>query len=307
MIESLLSMTGYGEATLIINEVEWRCVVQSVNSRYLDCRCRLPHNIQSLEPLIRGQVKKSIERGKVDIVFSYSSVEESVAVGQSPANIFNSSWVAGFCRAGEELLGSLEWPKTECMYSAVMQAAFARREAFDIPSENVVDISASIMNLLADSLDLHLESRSKEGHHLAVDFRHRLSLLSEKMADIEKLAVSMPQIFKERIELRLSLLLDDGPQKLDESRLCQEVAYLVDKADISEEIVRFRAHVAQFNDDLVSKSNNRKGKKLEFIVQEMLREINTVGSKANLLEITQNVIDIKNELEKIREQVQNVI
>ena len=307
MIDSLLSMTGYGEALLVINDKEWRCVVQSVNSRYFDCRCRMPQNMQFLEPLIRGQVKKVVERGKVDIVLTYESVDGIDSDGQPAANFFNDSWVTGFCRAGEGLVNSLDWPVNEYIYSTILQAALARREALVLPSVNLDDISAPILELLVHALDLHLESRSNEGAHLAADFRLRISLLCDKMSEIEKLAVDMPLIFKERIEQRLSLLLEEGHHKLDESRLCQEVAYLVDKADISEEIVRFRAHVTQFTDDVESKSNNRKGKKLEFIVQEMLREINTIGSKANLLEITQNVVEIKNELEKIREQVQNVI
>ena len=307
MINSLLSMTGYGEATLVIKDKEWRCVVQSVNSRYLDCRCRMPHNIQSFEPQIRTRVKKIVERGKVDIVLTYDSVDEAVSDGTLSANLFNRTWISGFCRAGEELVSSLGWPKTEHIHPVILQAAFARREAFVMPPENLDDLTAPVLELLGNALDLHLKSRSQEGSHLAADFRLRITLFSEKMSEIERLALGMPQIFKERINQRLSLLLDEGRYQLDEARLCQEVAYLVDKADISEEIVRFRAHVAQFNNDVESKSDNRKGKKLEFIVQEMLREINTIGSKANLLEITQNVVEIKNELEKIREQVQNVI
>ena len=117
----------------------------------------------------------------------------------------------------------------------------------------------------------------------------------------------MPQIFKERIEQRLTALLVDSPVSPDEARICQEIAFLVDKADISEEIVRFKSHLAQFLNELELESSKRKGKKLEFITQEMLREVNTIGSKANLIEITRNVVDAKNELEKIREQVQNVI
>ena len=117
----------------------------------------------------------------------------------------------------------------------------------------------------------------------------------------------MPAIFKQRIAERLNTLIEDNQFELDPARMSQEVAHLIDKADITEEIVRFNAHIEQFYAEINDQVADRKGKKLEFIVQEMLREINTVGSKANLLEITRSVVEVKNELEKIREQVQNVV
>ncbi len=307
MTDFLLSMTGYGEATRIINDKEWRCVVQSVNSRHLDCRCRLPNQYQSLEPAVRDQVKKSVERGKVDVTFSLVSVEESSDRTLLPDNYFNVSWVSGFCRAGEQLVDSLNWPKSDPLYSALIQSALARREAFDTSTVMYEGSAEQLSDLLKDALFLHLESRRAEGTHLAADMRHRISLLDSFIKQVQTSALTMPQIFKERIEQRLAALLVDSPVTPDEARLCQEIAFLVDKADISEEIVRFKSHLAQFLNELELESSKRKGKKLEFIVQEMLREINTIGSKANLLEITRNVVDAKNELEKIREQVQNVI
>ncbi|MCD6430893.1 MAG: YicC family protein [Deltaproteobacteria bacterium] len=307
MSDSLLSMTGYGEATQIVNDRELRCVVQSVNSRYLDCRFRLPHNFQSLEPRFKGLVKKIVERGKVDIVLSFEVVGVEWTDASSSSNYFNGPWIAGFCNSAEGLADTLGWPVTDHMRSVLMQSALSRREAFESPAENIEESADLFLGLLQKALLLHLDSRKIEGAHLAADFHLKISLLSDKMSEIELSAIGMPQIFKDRIGQRLASILEDGRVSLDESRLCQEVAYLVDKADISEEIVRFRAHISQFLDVLESETSSRKGKKLEFIVQEMLREINTVGSKANLLEITRNVVDIKNELEKIREQVQNVI
>ena len=307
MSDFLLSMTGYGEATQIIKDKEWRCVVQSVNSRHLDCRCRLPNQYQSLEPVVRDQVKKSVERGKVDVSFSFASVEEAGDASPLVDNYFNVTWVTGFCQAGEQLVESLNWPQTELLWSTLLQSALNRREAFDSSSEICEDSVAQLSDLLKETLLLHLESRKAEGSHLAADMRHRISLLEEVILKVQASALLMPQIFKGRIEQRLATLLDDNSVNLDEARLCQEIAYLVDKADISEEIVRFESHLAQFLNELEVVSSRRKGKKLEFIAQEMLREVNTIGSKANLLEITRNVVDAKNELEKIREQVQNVI
>ena len=307
MSDNMLSMTGYGEATQKFNDREWRCVVQSVNSRYFDCRCRLPHNFQSIESRFKELAKKFIERGKVDVVVTYEACDARGSDSPSLSNYFNVPWVTGFCHSSVELVDSLGWPLTENLYSTLLSSAFTRREAFDSPSENIDEVAAPILLLLRSALELHHESRKKEGSHLAADFRRRIYFLVNKMTEIEGSASVMPQVFKKRIELRLVSIIDDNRITLDESRLCQEIAYLIDKADISEEIVRFKSHIAQFLDEVESETTNRKGKKLEFIIQEILREINTIGSKANLLEITRNVVDIKNELEKIREQVQNVI
>ena len=307
MSDLLLSMTGYGEATVIAGDKEWRIVIQSVNSRYLDCRCRLPHTLHSLEPQFRSAVKKFVERGKVDIVLTSSVVDSTESEVDSSSTYFNNSFIAGYCMAGVALVDSLGWSVNDQMHSSLLQSALARREAFDAPSENIEEVSDILDTLLMEALKSHLESRKKEGLYLAADFRRRISIIAELLSEVEKHAVEMPEIFKDRIEQRLTLILSDTHVHLDETRLCQEVAYLIDKADISEEIVRLRAHLEQFIHEIESLSTNRKGKKFEFVVQEMLREINTIGSKANLLEITRNVVDMKNELEKIREQVQNVI
>lgn len=299
-------MTGFGEAKSLIGDNEWHVVVQSVNSRYLDCRFRLPSALQSFEPKFRGIVKKFVERGKLDIGFTFSALD-SLAGNELSGACFNAAFISGFCRAGVDLAESLAWPVGEQLQSTLLHAALNRREAFASPSENGDDIFDPLCKLFRDALQLHLDSCLKEGASLAQDFRSRISFLTERLAEIETLALTMPAIFKERIHQRLDKLLSEIRIELDESRLIQEIAYFIDKADISEEIVRLKAHLTQFIQELELHNVKRKGKKLEFLVQEMLREINTIGSKANLLDVTKNVVDMKNELEKIREQVQNVI
>jgi len=302
----LLSMTGYGEALGLIDGREWRCVVQSVNSRNLDARFRLPSKLHVLEIPFRKVVQKQISRGKVDVVFTYSQTHEK----SEPVNsveLFNPSWVVGFCRAGESLLDALSWQSSDSLRATILQSAFSQKDAY---TENQVDIEsvADFLNqLLLTALDKHFTSRQQEGDQLALDILSRLSQLAEYIADISTKAASMPDLFRERINLRIDSILADRQFELDQSRLSQEVAHLIDKADISEEIVRFNAHILQFTTEINKLSVSRKGKKLEFIVQEMLREINTIGSKANLLEITRSVVEVKNELEKIREQVQNIV
>jgi len=305
---NLLSMTGYGEALALIDGREWRCVVQSVNSRNLDARFRLPSRLNVLENSFRKIIQKEIPRGKVDIVFSFSSqISDEDSKLNNSTEFFNSSWVAGFCHAGESLLGTLSWQTSDYLRASILQSAFLQRDAF-VEAQIDIDCVADPLNrLLLAALDKHFTSRQQEGNHLALDIVSRLSQLDEYIATISNHAALMPDFFRERINLRIDCILADRQFELDQSRLSQEVAHLIDKADISEEIIRFKSHIVQFMTEINDSSADRKGKKLEFIVQEMLREINTIGSKANQLDITRCVVEVKNELEKIREQVQNIV
>ncbi len=309
MAAKLLSMTGYGEAISQFAELEWRCVVQSVNSRNLDARFRLPASLQGLEIKFRKLLQKVIARGKVDVVFSFSpmAVVDDSSDLISGGLLFNSDWVADFCRSGENLFTDLDWQSSDNLRAALLQSAFSQRGAFSDNALDLTEVSDPLLELLQSALGLHLESREQEGENLAADFFGRLSLLKDYISTIADKAAAMPEIFKERIGIRLDSIIDNDQFTLDPARVTQEIAHLIDKADISEEIVRFNSHIEQIYLEINDSSADRKGKKLEFIVQEMLREINTVGSKANLLEITQIVVDVKNELEKIREQVQNIV
>lgn len=302
----LLSMTGYGEASLLIGDKEWNCVVQSVNSRNLDARFRMPSALQSTEPVFRKQLQNFISRGKVDITFSISSSEKTT-VSTVSNSFFNEVWVRDFCNAGESLFRSLDWQSSAVLQSALLDAAFSQRAAFIEPEMQLDKIADPLTGLLNNALIRHLDSRIVEGNQLVADICSRLTVLSDYIKAVADISVTMPDIFRLRIQGRLDTLVDQNKFSLDPSRIAQEVAHLIDKADISEEIVRFNAHIQQYYAEIDSQDNDRKGKKLEFVVQEMLREINTIGSKANMLEITRIVVDVKNELEKIREQVQNIV
>jgi uncharacterized protein (TIGR00255 family) len=281
-------------------------VIQSVNSRNLDVRFRFPPGLQALEVKFRKQLQNIIARGKVDVGFSYATLNPVDSVENNSTHSFNMPWVIAFCKSGEVLLDSLEWRSSDILQSALLRTAFSQRDAFSDAGTDVDVVADSLQQLLLDALDLHLESRRQEGVHLAEDIKSRLAFLISYINGIANKADSMPELFRQRINDRLALLIDNNKFELDPARVAQEVAHLIDKADISEEIVRFNAHIQQFYTE-IDIAAERKGKKLEFIVQEMLREINTIGSKANLLEITKMVVEVKNELEKIREQVQNVV
>jgi len=300
-------MTGYGEVLSLIDDCEWRCIVQSVNSRNLDARFRLPSRLNVLENTFRKIVHNRIPRGKVDITFSFSPQSTDNISPADSSEFFNASWIADFCRAGEGLLDTLSWQSSDHLRATILQGAFLRKDAFLEPQFEIDNVADPLSKLLHAALDKHFTSRQQEGKHLAADIVERLSQLDVFIAAISKKAALMPNLFRERINLRIDTILSDRKFELDQARLSQEVAHLIDKADVSEEIVRFQSHITQFLTEINDQSSDRKGKKLEFIVQEMLREVNTVGSKANLLEITNGVVEIKNELEKIREQVQNVV
>jgi len=306
LVANLLSMTGYGEATSRIDNLEWHCVIQSVNSRNLDVRFRFPGSLQSLEIGFRKYLQGFIARGKVDVAFSFVPFldDDSVAASET---YMNTDWVAGFCDSGEQLLCRLNWQTSDKLRAALLQGAFSQRGAFSAGEFDLQALSEPLLSLFDTALSQHHDSSISEGRLLASDIIERLSLLDSYLCGISDKAAVMPQVFKDRITERLESIIDNDQFQLDQARVTQEIAHLVDKADISEEIVRFDAHIKQVFSEINDSTAERKGKKLEFVVQEMLREINTVGSKANLLEITTSVIEVKNELEKIREQVQNIV
>ncbi len=307
MTSKLLSMTGYGETTAQFDNYEWRCVVQSVNSRNLDVRFRFPSGLHSLEIPFRKHLQKFIARGKVEVAFSFISLTGDDTTIGSPEGFFNADWVLGFCKSGAVLFDQLKWQTSDNLRSALLKSAFAQRGAFSDTALDINTLSEPLLVLFQSTLVLHNESRLGEGSLLAADIVNRLSILENYLQQISKQATSMPEIFKDRINDRLNSIIDNNQFDLDPARVTQEIAHLIDKADISEEIVRFNAHINQFLVEINDSNAERKGKKLEFVVQEMLREINTIGSKANLLEITRGVVEVKNELEKIREQVQNIV
>lgn len=306
MPDNILSMTGYGEASASFSSRDWRITVQSVNSRYLDLRFCLPSALLACEGAFRERLKTSVERGKVDVVLNYSLTDGSAS--ELTRSYFNKSWIAGFCEAGTMLIDSLQWPASDQLRAVILQSAFNRREAaaVDDEADTLSEFLPQLLTLFDNALEAHRNSCQQEGLQLALDIKARLQSLSQGIDAIELSARDLPAVFKERLELRVAALLSDRTF-LDESRLAQEISYLVDKADITEELVRFRAHLSQFLHELEIDTSVRKGKKLEFITQEMLREINTIGSKSGILQITQCVVDAKNELERIREQIQNVI
>jgi uncharacterized protein (TIGR00255 family) len=288
-------MTGYGRAEAEISLGHLTVEIKSVNHRFLDSRVRLPRQISSLETSILNYLKGPLSRGRIEI---------------------NMSLAAG----GElDLQPTLNIPLAKEYQRLVGQAAEALDVADTVPLEvilrmpDVIQTSDSVIDpeevweearpVLDRAIEALKQMRDREGKALAEDFRKTLQEISEYRDKLESLKAVVVQEYRERLQNRLNALLSDNGG-LDEGRLHQEVALFADRSDISEELARLDSHLHQFAEIL--EVPEPVGRRLDFLLQEMFREINTIGSKANHLEVKQASLEMKNCVERLREQAQNV-
>lgn len=290
----LNSMTGYGTSSGAIAGREVAVQIRSVNARYLDIYIKGPNLPVELEQRIRERLKFRVQRGRVDVL-----VETPAPAGG--ARTVNLEAAHGY-------LAQLQLLKEE------LQLAGEIRLADLLPLPGLLEgadpgfiageaVLAGFMTLLDGALDNFTRMRAQEGENLLGGLGLRLDGIETDLAGIVELQEQNRQHYFERLRRRLGELLSPS-NPLDENRLAQEVAYLADRSDIAEEIDRFHSHLQQFRKALAEGSPA--GKKLDFILQELNREINTVLSKTELMEISRRGLNIKAELEKIREQVQNI-
>jgi uncharacterized protein (TIGR00255 family) len=290
------SMTGYGRAESVI--MGRKCVIEmkSVNHRYLEISLRLPGMLLSMESEIKKRIGEQFTRGRIEVTVRVDSDGNSEIGGRFTLNLpLARNYHALLCQLNEELhLGD--------QITLAMMAGF---RDFFVPAEPLQD-PAVLWEGLAKALDEAIrtltEMRVREGESLQRDLTARLLLAA---GILERISGRAPQVvleYQKRLGDRIRELT--GGMVIDESRLLQEVAIMAEKSDITEEIVRFRSHIDQFT-DLVTMGDGA-GRKIDFLIQEMGREINTIGSKSGDAEISRNVIEIKSELGKLREQVQNI-
>lgn len=286
-----ISMTGFGSADL--QWESWSCQVEirSVNQRFLDIRCRLPLGFQNLEQDFKKQIKEVCTRGKIDCSVRLEKVvgEEKLKLNPERALLFNG------------LLGEFE----------ELSGRKVNVEAKDLSRINIIEESKSgeppeeCQGVILESLALAIESlqqmKQREGQAMHDDIKDRLVNCDQILNTIEKLSLEEPGLYRERLQDRLAQFSDETI--LNTERLEQEIALLADRLDISEELLRFRTHL-QHMDDILEKREI--GKKAEFMMQELNREINTISSKSNQAEISKSSVEIKSQLEKIREQLQNI-
>jgi len=289
------SMTGYAEGLYTTDEITIKGVFRSYNSRYLDIALYLPDHLKMFEDKIKKLIAKTIARGRVEIRFSFDETgEDSVAFS------------ADFLRASAyyKVLDELR-QKLDITTEITLEQILAGKQMIK-PKERVHDVE-TLFSGLANVVDMALKDldrmRIKEGENLLDDLEQRFDYMETTLDLIAKKADGLPLIYKKNLEDRISVLITDK-DILDPVRVAQEVAIIADKSDISEEIVRARSHISQARQ--MMSLTEPAGRKLNFLVQEFNREYNTIGSKSGNVEISQLVVDLKSELEKIREQVQNI-
>ena len=290
------SMTGFGRATQIVDGLQCIIEIKSVNSRFLDLNIRSPKQVNSVEHSIRKCIQKTIHRGKVDVFVTLQDVadrEKQFIINSSLKHQIQHLLVSeGFYREPQEV-----------PLSAVMAISNDWVQIQD--SEVTEDVLQSLVtDTTTNALNALVSMRQSEGIHIQQDLLHRLSQMTNIIEDINSHKADAVIAYKENLRTKMMDYVEGLDITANEDRLLQEVAIMADKTDITEEIVRFRSHVLQLTNTL--KMDEPIGRKLDFIIQEMNREVNTIGSKAMDITLTDHVVQLKCELEKVREQVQNI-
>jgi uncharacterized protein (TIGR00255 family) len=287
------SMTGYGRATAELAGFSLTVQVSSVNRKTLDLTVKLPEEWESLEPAIGEAVRKFAARGKVHVDIELTGDTSTTQTRWDEAAAAEALKRLGAFAKKQKIPFK---PTPELLW----QVANAQKRGTELPATETAQ--PVVAQALTQALREFAAMRAKEGETLMVDFIKRSELLHRQ---VEAIAVRAPQVPKNYREQLLKRLRDAGLElNLDDERVLREIALFADRCDVTEEITRLRSHFDQFATLL--KSDGEIGRKSEFILQEIGREVNTIGSKANDLTIARAVIDLKNELERVREQIANV-
>ncbi len=290
------SMTAYAEGSNTENMISAEVVIRSYNSRYLDIALHSPETCIQFEDKIKKLVKEKITRGRVEIRLSLKDESED-AIEFEP----DLKRALAYLKALETLKNTLS------LESEINLDHFLNIRDIIKPVNKQTD-PVLLWSAVQDAMDEAIESlntmREQEGQNLAEDLNSRLIFIENKLDIIQKQADIIPEIYRQKLTKRIAALTSDI-ESLDPVRLSQEAAILADKSDISEEIVRSRSHIKQFK-EILKTENESGGRKLNFLIQEFNREFNTMGAKAGKVELSHIIVDVKSELEKIREQIQNI-
>lgn len=288
------SMTGFGQAQRSVKGYEVRLEIKSVNHRYLEVVFRFPRQWAALEEPLKKRIQQLLVRGRVEV---FLSVERDVAL---------------------PLEAEINWPLADSCFEASRQIqdryqleqGLNVRDLFLIPDlirfreagENNAELEEAIADIVQEAVSRLIQMREREGADLLADMKKRLFTLRQHTFKLISEAPLVAQEYRRKLTSRLQEWLGESP--LDEQRIAMEAAILADKADIDEELTRLESHFEHF--DQILQGQEAAGRKLDFLLQEMNREVNTIGSKANSASIAGMVVQMKSELEKIREQVQNI-
>ncbi|MDO4811970.1 MAG: YicC/YloC family endoribonuclease [Eubacteriales bacterium] len=288
------SMTGYGRAKETRSNRDITVELRSVNNRYLDCTVKMPRAYIFAEDAVKARVQKAISRGKVDVFVTIDSTGTDEAVVTVNEGLARGYYQA-LCHISDLLgLGSEVSASTIAKFPDVLTVTKAE--------EDLESIAADICAVLDEAIKNYNAMRATEGEKLAADIGSRLTTIEMLTGKVELRSPETVKEYREKLTARMQEVLQSTT--IEESRILTEAAIYADKIAVDEETVRLRSHVSQLRDMLVS--NEPMGRKMDFLIQEVNRESNTIGSKCNDISIARDVVALKAEVEKIREQVQNI-
>lgn len=303
------SMTGYGKSQSIIDDLEISVEIRSVNHRYYEFSSRIPRNYAYLEEKLKNLLHEKIFRGKVEISVSINNIEDSDCsveinkpVLESYFNALAELSVNGI--SVDEKLSDIYGKTYRIANDLTLSKIMKIPDIFTVARkpDDEEKIWSAVKSVAENALKSFISMREAEGERLKSDIAIKLSVISGMVGKIEVLEPQSVELYRERLYNKLREVLENS--NIDEQRIITECAIFSDKVAVDEETVRLKSHINQVL-SLIN-SDEPSGKKIDFIIQEMNREVNTIGSKSQSIDITRIVVDLKSEIEKIREQIQNV-
>lgn len=290
----LKSMTGYGRKEIIAGGKKINVEIKSVNHRYSDFNIKYPRNYAYLEDRIKKAASECIERGKVDIFLNmenYETTDEEITINEAVAK--------NYIEALEKLRDTFSL-KDDITVMAVARNS----DVFTVThvDEDEEEVWSNVKTALDGALDAFIEMRSREGERIQRDLEQRVEYMKTLVKKIDERSPETVNEYQNRLYAKIKEVLED--REIDESRVLTEVAIYADKVAVNEETVRLMSHFEEFYN--IIGSGEAAGRKLDFLIQEINRETNTIGSKASDIDIAKIVVELKGEIEKLREQVQNI-
>lgn len=290
----VISMTGYGRGELTAQGRNITVEIKSVNNRYFDCSVRIPRVYLFLEEKIKSLLQQDVARGKIDVYITLDGQETA------PAQIsINRAMAEGYCNAYAQLSELFQIPND---LSSSILANLPEVLVLEKTPEDVDSIGEDILSVVKIAMEDFGRMRRNEGEKLRLDLLEHSATIEDLLEKIELRSPDSIREYEERLMLRMKEVL--GNQSFDENRILTEVALFSDKVSVAEETVRLRSHLAQLREML--EDGGAIGRKIDFLIQEFNRETNTIGSKCSDIELSRYVVDMKAEIEKMREQTQNI-
>lgn len=290
----LRSMTGYGRAQKILNGRDISVEIRSVNHRYYEYTSRIPRTYSYIDEKLKSLLKLAISRGKVEVSVTINNID-----GKDAQIAINKGVAEGYVSALRSISEELGL-KDDLVLSKLIKIP----DIFNIQKtpDDEEQICADVSEITSEALERFVAMRETEGERLKRDILEKADFIIERVGMVEAQSPATVEAYRNKLYKKISEVLAD--KNIDEQRIITEAAIFSEKIAVDEETVRLRSHIAQLRDIL--ESEEPVGRKLDFIIQEINREVNTIGSKAQDLSITKIVVDMKSEIEKIREQIQNV-